>query len=140
MDFRNILTKIVLVFIIIFGTAYFNIVHAQHRPMPGPPMICGKQQEMLNFSQKFYEKEFMVLQESSKDANRPYYILYRNKNSGSWTIIVYNIPNAPSGFVCVTNGGLSSYILPDLPSIKKMLNKQSEGLDMPTQPTNDKES
>ena len=140
MKFSGILAELVFISLLIFIIAYFNIVHAQYRSMPGPSMVCGKQQEMLKFSQGFYEKEFMVLQESRTDGSRPYYIFYRNEKSGTWTIIAYNVPNAPSGVVCVISGGLSSYILPDLPSIKKMLDKQQDGLDTPIRPTSDTES
>jgi len=140
MDFCNVLTKTIFVFAIIFGTSYFNIVHAQYRSMPGPSMVCGKQQEMLKFSQGFHEKEFMVLQESRTDGSRPYYIFYRNEKSGTWTIIAYNVPDAPSGVICVISGGLSSHILPDINAIKKMLEKQSQGLDAPVEQNNDVKS
>ena len=109
---------------------FSNNTLAQSTSVPGPPMFCGKKDKLITLSQRYNETEFMVLQED-KTSERPYYILYRNEKSGAWTFVVYNIPNAPSEFICVLSGGLSSYILPDLNSIKKMLKKQKDGLDEP---------
>ena len=70
-----------------------------------------------------------------------YHILYRNKNTGTWTLTAYNIPNAPPDIICILQGGLSSYILPDIDAINEMLDKQQEGLDEPLKPkTNEKQT
>ena len=79
---------------------FSNNTLAQSTSVPGPPMFCGKKDKLITLSQRYNETEFMVLQED-KTSERPYYILYRNEKSGAWTFIVYNIPNAPSEFICV---------------------------------------
>ena len=108
--------------------------------VPGPLMACGDIGKMSSFPQKYEETEFMVLQLDKNNINA-YYILYRNEKSGAWTFIAFNIPNAPSEFICVLNGGLSSYILPDIDAINEMLDKQQEGLDEPLKPnTNEKQT
>ena len=102
--------------------------------MAGPPMMCGATEMIMDMSvHKFKETEFMVLQSDRKN-QEPYYILFRNEKSGTWTIIAYNVPSAPPDIACVTQGGLDSYNLPDINAIKKMLNKQEDGLDEPTKP------
>jgi hypothetical protein len=66
--------------------------------------------------------------------------MHRNAKTGTWTFIAYHIPKAPVGTVCVLNGGLSSYILPDINAIKKMLEKQSQGFDAPVEQENEVKS
>ena len=116
-----------------YGVVFFSTVSLA-QVLPGPPMICGDQADILSkFSGFFNETEFMVLQSDRKN-QEPYYILFRNEKSGTWTIIAYNVPSAPPDIACVTQGGLASYILPDINAIKKMLDKQEDGLDEPTKP------
>jgi hypothetical protein len=108
--------------------------------VPGPLMACGDIGKMSSFPQKYEETEFMVLQLDKNNINA-YHILYRNKNTGTWTLTAYNIPNAPPDIICILQGGLSSYILPDIDAINEMLDKQQEGLDEPLKPnTNEKQT
>ena len=112
--------------------------------MPGPPMACGDIEKMSSFPTKYGETEFMVLQldtNNVKAYSNLYIILYRNENTGTWTLTAYNIPNAPPDIICILQGGLSSYVLPDIDAIKEMLDKQQEGLDEPLKPkTNEKQT
>ncbi len=106
--------------------------------MPGPPMMCGDIKDLQKFPEKYEETEFMVLQLDQKNVDT-YHILFRNKNTGTWTLTAYNVPNAPPDVSCILQGGLSSYILPDIDAVKEMLNKQYKGLDEPLKPkTNEK--
>jgi hypothetical protein len=106
--------------------------------MPGPPMMCGDIKDLQKFPEKYEETEFMVLQLDQKNVDT-YHILFRNKNTGTWTLTAYNVPNAPPDVSCILQGGLSSYILPDIDAVKEMLNKQHKGLDEPLKPkTNEK--
>ena len=99
--------------------------------MSGPPMLCGKQNAILGHPTTFKETPFMVLPEERKKQG-PYFILYRNEKTSTWTFIAYNIPNAPPGIICMLHGGMASYILPSLDEIKKTLDKQKEGFDKPS--------
>ena len=102
--------------------------------MAGPPMMCGATEMIMDMSvHKFKETEFMVLQ-TDKENSGPYYVLYRNVNTGTWSMIAFNVPNAPPDIICMVQGGYSSYILPDLKEINKMLKKQENGLDKPDDP------
>ena len=101
--------------------------------MAGPPMMCGSPKMIVGLSEKFKETEFMVLQ-TDKENSGPYYVLYRNVNTGTWSMIAFNVPNAPPDIICMVKGGYSSYILPDLKEINKMLKKQENGLDKPDDP------
>jgi hypothetical protein len=113
--------------ILIFSTASLS------QMMPGPPMMCGSPDMVVGLSEKFKENEFMVLQTDKANAG-PYYVLYRNTNTGTWSMIAFNVPNAPPDIICMVQGGYSSYILPDLKEINKMLKKQEDGLDRPNDP------
>ena len=118
--------------IVFFAVSLCSIVFfadtVSAQTLPGPPMVCGNKNKIIKLPQSYNETEFMVLQKD-RTSGRPYFILYRNVKSGAWTLMVYGIPNAPSEITCVLNGGLSSYILPDLNAIKNMLKKQNDGLD-----------
>ena len=110
--------------------------------MAGPPMMCGATEMIMDMSvHKFKEIEFMVLQ-SDKENKGPYYILYRNEKTGTWSVVAFNVPKAPPGIICVIQGGYASFILPDLNAIKHMLEKQKNGFDKPDDPdtTPDKET
>ena len=116
------------VLVLCFLIVYPIVVYSQPSVRAGPAMYCGNKVEVLPFKDNYKETEFMVFQESA-DNTKPYYILYRNAKTGSWTFVVYNIPNAPSEIICLLHGGLTSYILPGIEDIKKMVEKQNKGLD-----------
>ena len=116
------------ILLLCFLIVYPITVYSESAVRTGPPMFCAEQAEAIRFKENYKETEFMVFQESTT-SNTPYFILYRNGKTGSWTFVAYNIPNAPPKFICLLNGGLTSYILPDIADIKKMIEKQNKGLD-----------
>ena len=115
---------LLLCFLIVYPIA----VHSEPVVRAGPSMFCGEEVEVIGFKENYKETEFMIFQESTESI-RPYFILYRNGKTGSWTFAAYNIPNASSKIICLLHGGLTSYILPDIADIKKMVEKQNKGLD-----------
>ena len=128
MRFNNIIGKITLLFTIIFAMIYASVAYAQPQQRRGPPILCGQPVDLMKFKENYKEEEFMILQQKT-NSNDPYFILYRNWQTGSWTFLVYNIPSSPPNTICMINGGLSSYIIPDKIEIEKMIDKQNKGLD-----------
>ena len=120
-----------------FATVCLTTTVPAQIKMQGPPMLCGASQKMLIFAKKFNETELLVLQEDRQN-KKPYFVLYRNEKSGTWTFIAYNVPNAPPDIICVLHGGMSSYILPDVKAYKKMWDEQQDGLDDPAEPNVEK--
>jgi len=49
-------------------------------------------------------------------------------NTGSWTVVAYNVPNLSPSYSCIMLSGNSSFILPDMKELQKALDKQKEGL------------
>ena len=96
---------------------------------PGPHVVCGKKENILNVSKRYEESEVMVLQEYTDGTSKSYFILYRHQNTGSWTLIAYNLKNASPEIACILTAGMASYILPDLNTLEKMIIKQQKGLD-----------
>ena len=128
MRFKQIIGEIILISLLVFAMIYANIAYAQPQPRQGPPILCGRSADIMKFQDNYKEEEFMVLQQK-QNSNDTYFILFRSSQTGSWTFIAYNIPNAPPDTICMVHGGLSSYIIPDLSDIEKMLDKQNKGLD-----------
>lgn len=118
----------VSILVLCFLIVYPIVVYSQPTVTTGPPMFCGKEVEVIKFKENFKETEFMVFQESTTSSS-PYFILFRNGKTGSWTFVAYNIPNTPPKVICLLHGGLASYILPSIEDIKKMVDKQTKGLD-----------
>lgn len=116
------------ILLLCFLIVYPITVYSESALRAGPPMFCAEQEEAIKFKQNYKETEFMVLQKSTTN-NKPYFILYRNAKTGSWTFVAFNIPHAPPKFICLINGGLTSYLLPNIADIKKMIEKQNKGLD-----------
>ena len=131
----KILPEIAFIFLIIFAVAYFNIAHTQELnntsvyKMPGPPMFCGEQKDLTKTLKELKEEEFIVLTGTQISSSEPYQVLYRNIDTGSWTIVIYNIRGAPSNISCLLSGGPKSYILPNIEDIIPMIEKQKKGLD-----------
>jgi len=96
---------------------------------PGPQVVCGQKKDVVNVSKRYEESEVMVLQEYSDGTSKSYFVLYRQQNTGSWTLIAYNLRNASTEIACILTAGMASFILPDLSAIEKMIIKQQKGLD-----------
>ena len=124
MKLNKILPEIVFIFIIIFAVAYFNIADTKEldnttlRKMPGPPMYCGAHKGLSKILKRLKEEEFIVLTGEQIASTEAYLIIYRNTNTGSWSVVAYNL-----------NGGTKSYILPSIEDITPMIEKQNDGLD-----------
>lgn len=135
MKLNEILSELIFIFLIIFAVAYFNIAHTQELnntsvyKMPGPPMFCGEQKDLTKTLKELKEEEFIVLTGTQISSSEPYQVLYRNIDTGSWTIVIYNIRGAPSNVCCFLSGGPKSYILPSIEDITPMIEKQKNGLD-----------
>jgi len=93
----------------------------------GPPIYCGPKEIIDLGIRKYNETEFSVLTKTSPD--KLYFILFRNLNTGSWTIVAYNVPNVFPEYSCIMLSGNTSFILPDIKKLKESLDKQREGLD-----------
>ena len=122
---HSVLIGILFVFLIIFG--HSALVNAQQPQMrSGPPIYCGTKKIIHSGIRKFEETELSVLTKSNPEGL--YFILFRSFNSGSWTIVAYNVPNLSPEYSCIMFSGNSSYILPDIKELQKSLDKQKEGL------------
>ena len=135
MKLNEILSELIFIFLIIFAVAYFNIAHTQElnsttlRKIPGPPMYCGEHERLSKILKRLKEEEFVVLTGEQIASTESYLIIYRNINTGSWSIVAYNLSGAPANIVCLLNGGPKSYILPSIEDITPMIEKQKNGLD-----------
>tara|TARA_R110000824_G_C14711697_1_gene623933 strand:- start:1 stop:480 length:480 start_codon:yes stop_codon:yes gene_type:complete len=137
---NKVLIELVCIFLIIFVTAYFNIVDAQQSfsakdknivSIPGPIMFCGDNLELQKLFNGYKEQEFIVLVGSELSKDSTYYILHRNHNTSSWSLVIYKVKNAPENIVCLMSSGSKSYIAPNLDDMTKILKKQKEGFDDP---------
>lgn len=124
---RNLIDIICLVTVFLLAFS-ISVAYAQPQQRRGPPILCGQPEDLMKFKENYKEEEFMVLQQKT-NSNDPYFILYRNGQTGSWTFLVYNIPSSPPNTICMLNGGLASYIIPDAAAVKRMIDKQNKGLD-----------
>ena len=124
---RNLIDIICLVTVFLLAFS-ISVAYAQPQQRRGPPILCGQPDELTKFKEIYKEEEFMVLQQETKGTD-PYFILFRNSQTGSWTFMIYNIPNAPPNTICMISGGLASYIIPNKRDIEKMIDKQNKGLD-----------
>tara|TARA_R110002020_G_C16082184_1_gene757150 strand:- start:109 stop:564 length:456 start_codon:yes stop_codon:yes gene_type:complete len=135
MKFSGILAELVFISLLIFIIAYFNIARTQEvdsipiYKVPGPPMYCGERKDLTKTLNGFKEEELVVLTGTEINSAEPYQIIYRNINTGSWSIIMYNISGAPPNISCLLSGGPKSYILPSIEDIIPMIEKQKKGLD-----------
>ena len=135
MKLNKILPEIAFIFLIIFATAYFNIANTKEldnttlRKMPGPPMYCGAHKGLSKILKRLKEEEFIVLTGEQIASTEAYLIIYRNTNTGSWSVVAYNLNGAPANIACLLNGGTKSYILPSIEDITPMIEKQNDGLD-----------
>tara|TARA_R110000787_G_scaffold81864_2_gene177349 strand:- start:1561 stop:2040 length:480 start_codon:yes stop_codon:yes gene_type:complete len=133
------LTCIILIpmLLIIFGI--YSLVNAQQLEMrSGPPIYCGHKEIIDTSLRKIKETEFSVL--TNMNPAELYFILFRNFNTGSWTIVAHNAPNIPAEHSCIMFSGYTSYILPDIEELQKTLDKQKKGLDKQTDPLLERES
>tara|TARA_R100000656_G_scaffold6335_1_gene7659 strand:- start:477 stop:860 length:384 start_codon:yes stop_codon:yes gene_type:complete len=93
--------------------------------LSGPPIFCDKEISLKKALAEYKEENFLVLlQGPSEPAS---FILHRNMNTGSWSIVAYNV--VPDK-VCLMLGGHSSFILPDIKQVNKMLKRQDKGLEV----------
>ena len=128
---------IIFVLIIIFGLV--SLANAQQTQMrSGPPIYCGLKEIINSSIRKFEETEFSVLTKSNPEGL--YFILFRSFNTGSWTVVAYNVPNIPSSYSCIMLSGNSSFILPDMQELQEALDKQKEGLAEQIDPSLERES
>ena len=131
----KILPEIAFIFLITFATAYFNIANTKEldnttlRKMPGPPVYCGDHKGLNKVLEGLKEEEFIVLIGEQIASTEPYLIIYRNTNTGSWSVVAYNLNGAPANIACLLNGGTKSYILPSIEDITPMIEPQNDGLD-----------
>ena len=128
---------IIFVLIIIFG--FVSLANAQRPQMRGgPPIYCGLNKIINLGITKYNETEFSVLTKTTP--NETYFILFRNLNTGSWTVVAYNVPNLSPKYSCIMLSGNSSFILPDMQELQKALDKQKEGLAEQIDPSLERES
>jgi hypothetical protein len=133
----SVLIGILIVLLIIFGRS--SLVNAQQPQLrSGPPIYCGMKAVIEGTVRKFKEAELSVLAKLNPEGL--YFILFRNLNTGSWTIVAHNVPNIPSSYSCIMLSGNSSFILPDMKELQKALDKQKEGLDEQIDPALESES
>ena len=114
-------------FIVLLVNGVTSKAYAQEGFRTGPPIYCGDPDKMKKGLTEYSEEQVIILVQTTPD--KIYLILYRNMNTGSWSIISYNVPNIDPKFSCLMLGGHSSFILPDIKEIEKMLGKQNKGLD-----------
>ena len=128
---------IIFVLIIIFG--FVSLANSQQTQMrSGPPIYCGLKAIIEGTVRKFKETELSVLAKLNPEGL--YFILFRNLNTGSWTIVAHNVPNIPSSYSCIMLSGNSSFILPDIKELQEALDKQKEGLAEEIDPSLERES
>ena len=128
---------IIFVLIIIFG--FVSLANSQQTQMrSGPPIYCGLKEIIDGSIRKFKETELSVLAKSNPEGL--YFILFRNLNTGSCTIVAHNVPNIPSSYSCIMLSGNSSFILPDIKELQEALDKQKEGLAEEIDPSLERES
>lgn len=145
MNYRNLAEEIVFILLLLFAISYSPVAYSQEIskntivPMQGPAMYCGDKNNLKNTLDKYKEQEFVALTGHVLSNDNPYYILYRNFNTGSWSLIVYNVRNAPKDVACLMSGGEKSFVVPDIKALTEMLNKQDKGFDPPV-PTNNERS
>lgn len=123
--------------ILLCSFCFISVSAKASKLLPGPPMICGDKKITGKTYEGYEETTFLILQQRENDLT-PYYVLYRNKDTGSWTLIAHNIPKMPTSISCILNGGLFSSIMSDKTEVVEMLNKQVEGLDKPIDPNKNK--
>lgn len=123
----KLMWEVVLLLIIVFFIVYMNTISSSvaQVKMPGPPMFCGNNQKLKEVLSEYKEEELIVLLKDNEI--NTYYILFRNSETSSWTILLYNIPGALSNLVCLTSGGEKSFILPDIQELKEMIDRQEKG-------------
>ena len=134
---HSVLIVILFILVIIFGLS--SLANAQQPQMRGgPPIYCGLNKIINLGITKYNETEFSVLTKTTP--NETYFILFRNLNTGSWTVVAYNVPNLSPKYSCIMLSGNSSFILPDMKELQKALDKQKEGLDEQIDPSLESES
>jgi len=143
--FKEIMIELIIVFLIIFSIFYSNIAYSQQIiqdvvPVQGPAMFCGNKLDLKKTIDSYREQEFIILSGAMTENNSVYYILHRNPDTSSWSLIAYNITNAPKEIACLMGGGSKSFIAPDITSLNYMLQKQKEGYDKPFNPASEKTS
>jgi len=124
-DIFIIVAMISFIVLLVNGTT--SKVYAQEGLRSGPPIYCGDPDKMLEGLTNYNEEQMMILVQTSPD--KLYFILYRSIDTGSWSVIAFNVPNVPTNLSCLMLGGHSSFILPDVKELEEMLNKQNKGLD-----------
>lgn len=121
-------------FIIVFFAKNAEALQAQQ----GPPVICGQSSDLLKTINEYEEEDFIVLMQTTPDST--YFILYRNIETGAWTVIAYNTPHLSSETACLMFGGQSSFIVPNLKQMKDIINKQDKGLEKSVPKLSERES
>lgn len=135
--FKQHFYVIIIIPIIIFGL--ISVANAQQPQMrSGPPVYCGFKKIIDVNIRKFKETELSVL--AKKNPEGLYFILFRNLNTGSWTIVAHNVPNVPHEYSCIMLSGDSSFIIPDMKELQEALDKQKKGLDKQIDPLLERES
>ena len=139
---KSRIAELVFVFLIIFSVMYSSVTYSQESitPVQGPTMFCGDKLDLEKTLSNYKEQEFIILWGGALTAESIYYILNRNINTGSWSLIAYNIQNAPKNVACLMSGGSKSFLAPDINALENMLKKQKEGYDKPIDPNSEKTS
>ena len=139
---KSRIAELVFVFLIIFSVMYSSVTYSQESitPVQGPTMFCGDKLDLEKTLSNYKEQEFIILWGGALTAESIYYILNRNINTGSWSLIAYNIQNAPKNVACLMSGGSKSFLAPDISALEYMLKKQKEGYDKPIDPNSEKTS
>ena len=128
----------IILIIFTFILASSNQVSAEVEVRQGPPIVCDTHKETIKSMDTYKEEDFTILIQTTPDSL--YFILYRNIETGSWSVLAYNIPHLSEGQVCLMLGGHSSFIIPDIEQMKDIINKQNKGLIKSTPKLSERES
>ena len=124
---RYLTFKIIIIFLL--SILYTKSFAKDRLIIAGPPIFCKHIKGTKESIDLYKEEDLIILMQTN--ASGLYFIIYRNVNTGSWSLIGYNLPHPsiPKDKSCLMLGGSSSLIISNLDDLEKIINKQNEGLD-----------